>query len=146
MGSSNEPVAVRRFAPADADAVLDLWRRVGLGLSRTDTPEALAGKLDRDPDLFLVATENGGAIVGAVMGAFDGRRGWIYHLAVDPADQRRGIGRLLLSKLEARLRAKGCAKVNLLIQPANRDVAGFYERLGYRADELIFMEKWLDRG
>jgi ribosomal protein S18 acetylase RimI-like enzyme len=33
--------------------------------------------------------------------------------------------------------------VNLLIEPSNAKVQGFYTRLGYGVDELIFMEKWL---
>ncbi|HZS88537.1 MAG TPA: hypothetical protein VFE42_13765 [Chloroflexota bacterium] len=45
--------------------------------------------------------------------------------------------------MERRLRAKGCEKVNLLIEPTNAQVLSFYEHLGYARDELVFMEKWL---
>ncbi len=48
-----------------------------------------------------------------------------------------------MQELEHRLQEKGCAKVNLLIEPANASVQAFYQRLGYQRDELIFMEKWL---
>jgi ribosomal protein S18 acetylase RimI-like enzyme len=77
------------------------------------------------------------------MGCYDGRRGWINHLAVAAAWRGDGIGRRLVAEVERRLRAKGCAKMNLLIEPANVAVQGFYERLGYARDDLIFMEKWL---
>jgi ribosomal protein S18 acetylase RimI-like enzyme len=48
-----------------------------------------------------------------------------------------------MAEFDSRLLAKGRTKVNLLIQPANKGVQAFYERLGYNRDELIFMEKRL---
>ena len=53
------------------------------------------------------------------------------------------MGRRLLEEVERRLRASGCRKANLLIEPSNARVQGFYEVLGYARDELIFMEQWL---
>jgi hypothetical protein len=54
-----------------------------------------------------------------------------------------GTDLILVAELEARLRARGCAKLNLLIEPDNAGVVRFYERIGFCPDELIFMEKWL---
>ncbi|MFP3416538.1 GNAT family N-acetyltransferase, partial [Bacillus sp. SIMBA_074] len=51
--------------------VVDLWLRAGLQLSRSDTVEGLRQKLERDPELFLVAIAEAGNIVGAVMGSYD---------------------------------------------------------------------------
>jgi ribosomal protein S18 acetylase RimI-like enzyme len=136
-------VSIRDFSMADYDAVVALWRAAGLVLSRSDSPEGIRHKLDRDPDLFLVGLD-GNRIVAAVLGCYDGRRAWVNHLAVAPELQGRSIGPLLLDELERRLRAKGCTKVNLLIEPGNAAVQGFYRRQGYHADELIFMEKWID--
>jgi ribosomal protein S18 acetylase RimI-like enzyme len=133
---------LRNFHPDDTPGVLALWQAAGLILSRSDQPASLRHKLDRDPDLFLVL-EEAGRVVGAVMGAYDGRRGWIYHLAVAPNRQGQGLGQQLVQALEARLQAKGCEKVNLLIEPTNHGVEAFYQKLGYHSDELIFMEKWL---
>jgi ribosomal protein S18 acetylase RimI-like enzyme len=72
---------IREFRyPEDYPAVIDLWQNAGPGihLRRSDQPEDIERKLERDPDLFLVA-EVGGQIVGAVLGGFDGRRGFMYH-------------------------------------------------------------------
>ena len=77
------------------------------------------------------------------MGAYDGRRGWVNHLAVSTQYKGQGIGTRLLVEMERRLQEKGCVKVNLLIKPTNATVQDFYQRLGYQRDELIFMEKWL---
>jgi ribosomal protein S18 acetylase RimI-like enzyme len=77
------------------------------------------------------------------MGIWDGRRGWINRLAVDPARRRSGLGRGLLALVEERLRERGCDKVNLLIEPDNAAVTDFYAAAGYSRDPLIFMEKLL---
>ena len=81
------------------------------------------------PDLFFVA-EIEGEVVGTVLAGWDGHRGWIYSLGVRPDLQRGGIGSALLAHAVEALRARGCPKVNLQIRGDNRDVVGFYERLG----------------
>lgn len=125
------------------EEVTALWRRAGLHLSRSDTPEGIRRKLERDGELFLVARADDGSIVGAVMGSYDGRRGWVNHLAVDPDCQGQNLGTQLMQELEQRLAALGCDKVNLLIEPENGAVQSFYRKLGFSRDELIFMEKWM---
>ncbi|MBA4493831.1 GNAT family acetyltransferase [Paenactinomyces guangxiensis] len=132
----------RNFKQSDYDSVIDLWKRAGIILSRSDTIQGLEKKLDRDPELFFVAEEEG-RIIGVVMGCYDGRRGWINHLAVDPEYQGRCIGQEIIQELEKRFRKLGCEKVNLLIEMHNSSVQGFYEKMGFKKDELIFMEKWL---
>ncbi len=120
---------------ADYDAVLALWQSAGPGVSirPSDRREEIAKKLTRDPDLFLVA-ECDGRLVGALMGAWDGRRGWLHHLAVDESVRRQGIGAALVQEVEGRLRARGCLKVNLLVYSANQGAREFYRSLGY--DEM----------
>src|SRR5215831_8753669 len=76
-------------------------------------------------------------------GTFDGRRGWVNRLATRPGQRRHGWATALLGELERRFAAKGCRKVNLLIEPDNQPVTSFYEQNGYSSDQLIFMEKWL---
>ena len=106
---SSDGVHLRTFSlDQDWQAVRALWARCGPGVqfSRSDEPAEIRKKLLRDPDLFLVA-EKDGAIIGAVMGGYDGRRGLVYHLAVAPDVRRLGIGRALMAEVEARLRDKG---------------------------------------
>lgn len=85
-------------------------------------------------------------LAAAVLGTFDGRGGWVNGLAAQP--NRRGHGHLsaVLAELERRLVARGCRKVNLLIEPDNGRVTGFYRQQGYTEDPLILMEKWLTPG
>lgn len=126
----------------DYERVVALWRAAGLSLSLSDDVPGIEHRLQRDPDLFVVA-ESDGRVVGAVMGCYDGRRGWVNHLAVAPGQQRNGIGTMLMAELETRFRAVGCVKVNLLIAPENGGVQRFYDGIGYTRDDLIFMEKVL---
>jgi len=126
-------VLIREFdLAADYDAVVALWQTSGPGVKvgRSDTRAELAKKLERDPDLFLVA-ESAGKIVGAVIGGFDGRRGLVYHLAVAPEQRGRGLGAALMNELETRLKARGCVRCYLLVAPDNFDVIEFYRRLGW---------------
>ena len=133
---------IREFRLSDYEEVIALWDKAGLLASRSDERNEIEKKLARDPDLFLVGID-AEAIVAAVMGGYDGRRGWVYHLAVDPIFHATGLGTLLLAELESRLYAKGCIKINLLVERGNAGVRDFYARRGYAVDELIFMEKWL---
>ena len=140
--SAAPPVRLRRYRASDYAPVLALWKRAGLGIGPSDERPQVENSRRRDPDLFLVA-ECGGAIVGVVLGRWDGRRGWVNHLAVDEAHRGRGVGRQLMAALEGRLRARGCEKVNLHVEPANAGVCEFYSRVGYERRDLIFMQKWL---
>ena len=128
----------------DYAAVLALWQTAGPGvhLGRSDTPAEISKKLQRDPDLFLVADE-GGAIIGSVIGGYDGRRGLVYHLAVAPERRDGGLGRQLMTELESRLRAKGCLKAYLLVTLDNPDALAFYERLGWGEMPMHLMGKEL---
>lgn len=133
----------RPYAAGDFTAVTSLWEAAGLHPSQADTPDAMARKQLRDPELFLLAVD-GARVVGTVMGSYDGRRGWINKLAVLPDRAGQDIGGRLMAEVERRLKALGAPKVNLLIEPDNAGVVAYYERRGYATDALIFMEKWLD--
>jgi ribosomal protein S18 acetylase RimI-like enzyme len=129
-GRGRTGIRLRRFDLADYEAVDALWRRAGLWMRPSDGAEQVALKLTRDPDLFLVAAA-GPRIVGVTMGGWDGRRAYIYHLAVDPEWRRRGVGGLLMDELEARFRAKGALKAKLQIVSGNDASLGFFAARGY---------------
>jgi ribosomal protein S18 acetylase RimI-like enzyme len=135
-------ISIRHFAISDTDAVVALWVTAGVARPWLDLHAEIAEKLARDPGLFLVATDDD-RVVGAVMGAYDGRRGWAYHLAVEPGRQRTGIGRAVMNALEAELRALGVKKLNIQVRADNAQAVGFYERLGYVDEHLTSLGKWL---
>lgn len=132
----------REFTLNDFDSVINLWKKAGLIISRSDTLEGLKKKIKKDPQLFFVM-EKDSFIIGVVMGSYDGRRGWINHLAVDPEYQGMKIGQQIIKELEMRFKKIGCEKINLLIERNNEEVQEFYEKQGFKKDELLFMEKWI---
>lgn len=136
---------IREFKISDYDKVLELWKATGLILRPGDELEGIKLKLQRDPDLFLVA-EADHDIVGVVMGAWDGRRGWINHLAVRPEHQRKGIGTSLIHELEKRLTKKGARKINAQIFQWNAKSLEFFKAAGYEVHSgLIMIGKYLKK-
>ena len=143
--SSNGDYSIREFNFADDyDAVLQLWEGAGPGVhvGRSDTPAEILKKLQRDPDLFLVAI-TGEKIIGSVMGGYDGRRGLVYHLAVVGQRRGEGIGTALMESLEERLRAKGCLKCYLLVVDGNHEAAHYYKQRGWQAMDVTLYGKEL---
>ena len=133
---------IRPFEAADEAAVVALWQRCNLTRPWNDPNKDVARKLDVQRELFLVGVE-AGAIVAAVMAGYDGHRGSVNYLAVDPQHRRRGFGRALMQRVEALLAERGCPKINLMIRSSNADVITFYGRLGYKPDEVIALGKRL---
>ena len=127
-------IQIREFCfPADYEPVFALWQSIerGVHTGRSDTPAEIEKKLSRDPDLFLVA-ETEGEIIGSVIGGYDGRRGLVYHLAVDSAFRGMGIGSRLMDELERRLRTKGCLKCYLLVTNDNPEAELYYQQRGWQ--------------
>lgn len=139
-------LVLREFQfPSDYFQVITLWQNSGPGihLRRSDEKEELAKKLQRDPDFFIVA-EIDGHIIGAVLGGFDGRRGMVYHLAVEVPFRKRGLGTFLMNELENRMKQKGCIRSYLLVTNDNLEAARFYETLGWEQMDLMIYGKDLD--
>ena len=113
--------------PEDYKQVFELWQSIekGVHVGRSDTLVEIEKKLERDPDLFLIA-EAAGKIIGSVIGGFDGRRGIIYHLAVASTFRGQGIGSRLMDEVESRLRTKGRLKCYLLVTVDNPEVEDYY--------------------
>lgn len=134
---------IREFQREDQDAVISLWRECALVVPWNDPARDIDRKLKVDPDLFLVACDEGG-IVATVMGGYEGHRGWINYLAVKPSRQRRGYGQAIMRAVEERIKNKGCPKINLQIRAGNVGVAAFYNAMGYGVDDVIGMGKRLE--
>jgi ribosomal protein S18 acetylase RimI-like enzyme len=126
-------VTIREFAWDDYPAVIALWQQAFGGTKPEDARPALGGTLERNPGLFLVA-ERGSVVVGTALGTFDGRRGYLYHVAVDPAVQRQGVARALLETIIPRLWALGARKIHLRAHEDNVGALAFYQTLGFTLD------------
>lgn len=130
------------FDDAEEDAVVALWERCGLTRPWNDPHRDIARKRLVQRDLFLVA-RSGSDVVGTAMFGYDGHRGWVNYLAVEPAWQRRGIAAALMAAGEGLLRDLGCPKVNLQVRSGNASAVGFYAALGYGRDDVVCFGKRL---
>jgi ribosomal protein S18 acetylase RimI-like enzyme len=130
---------IREFQPRDGDALRELWTTFEFRLI-ADDDAGLARFAARNPGLFVVA-EDGSRIVGSVLGAWDGRRGWLYHVAVAPSHQRRGLGGELVGVVEGRLRDLGCPRVLVMVEAANEEALRFWTTLGYERRETVQLGK-----
>ncbi|MGY2897488.1 ribosomal protein S18 acetylase RimI-like enzyme [Curtobacterium sp. PvP017] len=134
---------IRPFRADDTDAVVALWEACGLVRPWNDPRRDIARKATVQPELFLVAEGGTGGVVAAGMAGFDGHRGWVNYLAVQPDLQGSGLGRTLMAEFERLLTDLGCPKVNLQIRAGNERVLGFYESLGYSDDRTVSLGKRL---
>jgi N-acetylglutamate synthase len=131
---------IRVFRAEDYDAALSLWKRCpGVGLSSADERAPLTIFLEKNPGLSFAAWE-GGILVGTSLCGSDGRRGYLYHVAVDPGMRRRGIGKALaMASLEA-LAATGVFKCHLFVLADNESGSAFWRAAGWtpRGDIAVF--------
>jgi ribosomal protein S18 acetylase RimI-like enzyme len=134
---------IRPFRPEDEAAVVALWEHCGLVRAWNDPHKDIRRKLLVRPDLFLVGLVDD-HIVASVMAGYDGHRGWLNYLAVDPAQRRRGHARAIVAEAERRLRAAGCPKINLQVRTSNHRAIEFYRKLGYSVDEVSSLGKRLE--
>jgi ribosomal protein S18 acetylase RimI-like enzyme len=137
-------LSIRAFREDDEGEIIALWDACGLLRPWNDPHEDIARKLTVQRELFLVGSVSE-EIVASVMAGYDGHRGWINYLAVDPMHRRQGFARLLLTEVEERLRDLGCAKINLQIRRDNPEAIAFYQRVGFAEDAVVSMGKRLER-
>jgi len=134
------PFEIRPYQEADITNVVNLWEQCGLVVPHNDPHKDIAAKVLFQPELFLIAQLDW-QLVGTVMAGYEGHRGWLNYLAVDPEHQRKGYGRLLVDAAEHRLRELGCPKVNLQIRGQDKQALAFYRAIGYVTEDRIGMGK-----
>lgn len=134
---------IRPFDEADTEPVVALWQRCGLTRPWNDPRRDIARKLTVQRELFVVGVDEQEAPVATAMAGYDGHRGWVYYVAVDPDRQGEGLGRQLMAEVERLLEAMGCPKINFQVRTGNERVRSFYEHLGYAVDDAFGMGKRL---
>jgi ribosomal protein S18 acetylase RimI-like enzyme len=126
---------IRAAIPPDLPAILDLWGRARSEHAATHDDPADVERLIGTGSL-LVAVEDG-ALVGSVVAAFDGWRGNMYRLVVEPAQRRRGLARALVEAGEASLRTRGARRVTALVGRGDTAAEGLWAAAGYADDRDI---------
>ena len=96
-----QALTIRPHRPADHESLVALWNTVFPDDPPWNEPgKLIQTKLTVQPELLFVACQDT-KIVGAIMAGFDGVRGWVHHLAVDPASRRQGIATTLMRAAES---------------------------------------------
>lgn len=133
---------IRPFERPDTNAVVALWERCGLTRPWNDPRRDVERKLAVQPELFVVG-EQDGRVVASAMAGYDGHRGWVNYLAVDPDLRHRGLAAAIMAHLERELTALGCPKLSLLVRDGNEDALGFYRAIGYTVDPVAALGRRL---
>lgn len=136
------PFSITEFNnPTHRNSVISLWQNVfGYEASHNAPGLVIDKKLAVDDDLFFVALDKD-SVIGTAMAGYDGHRGWIYSIAVDPDYRHQGLGSQLLLFAEEKLASIGCMKINLQILDGNAPVENFYLANGYSTEKRISMGK-----
>lgn len=136
---------IRIMTIADYNSVYALWLSCkGMGLNNLDdSKDGIAKFLERNPETCFVA-ESDGKIIGIILTGHDGRRGYIYHTAVNPESRRMGIASRLVDASLNALKQQGINKVALVVFDRNKDGNAFWEKLGFSVrEDLIYRNQSL---
>ena len=123
---------IRAMTIEDYDEVYHLWKKLrGFGIrSVDDSREGIARFLRRNPTTSVVAVEDG-RIVGSILCGHDGRRGCFYHVCVEEAYRRHGIGKAMVVRAMEALKAEEINKVCLIAFTQNDIGNAFWNRIGW---------------
>jgi putative acetyltransferase len=134
-------IVIRQMSIQDYNDVLALWRSSkGVVVSDADSRDSIERYLNRNASLSLVAYD-GKVLVAAVLCGHDGRRGFIYHLAVRKEYQRRGIGRQLVEQCLKGLSLANIDTCHIFILDDNKEALVFWEKMQWH--KLQWMNKSL---
>jgi ribosomal protein S18 acetylase RimI-like enzyme len=127
----NDGITTREFVMEDYDGAIALWNCVeGIEICEGDSREEIAEYLKRNPGLSRVAVAEE-KIIGVALCGHDGRRGWIYHLAVAEEYRRQQVGKLLLDACVDGLREVGLKRAIILVAGDNPGGHQFWLRNGW---------------
>ena len=133
---------IKQYKSEYESAVIELWRKCNLTRPQNNPKLDIERKMKVNPELFLVGVE-GGKVIATAMGGYEGHRGWVNYVGVDPEYQKNGFGKQIMTALEKKLIEKGCPKINLMVRNGNTGAERFYEKIGYTRDEVFEMGKRL---
>ena len=133
---------IEPLSPARIDDAVALWHDAGLTRPWNDPLEDLRRALAGPASTVLAGTQDDVVVATAMVG-HDGHRGWVYYLAVREDARGRGHGAAMMRACEGWLARHGVAKLNVMVRAGNAATRGFYDALGYGADDVIVLSRRL---
>jgi len=132
----------RKMSLSDYKQALQLWQSLpGMGLSRADEKENIRDFLLKNANTCFVALKNGN-LVGTILGGSDGRRGYIYHLAVHQSEQKKGVGKKLVDLCLDEFKESGIQKCHIFVISDNAEGITFWKKVGWQLrDDIVVMSK-----
>lgn len=135
------------FIIDEYDELIALWGRCGLPYDRPDrdSREKIENQVYDDHVIILTLKTDEGKMIGAVVGSFDGRKGWINRLAVDPDYRGRRLASRLVEKIEEMLVEMGAQTFAALIEDQNFPSMAAFRNCGYEGwDKIVYFRKQLN--
>ena len=126
---------ISEFTNDQSDKVIALWEKSGLTRSWNDPEKDIARKNTDQNGKFLIGQIDG-VLTASIMIAYDGHRGSINYLAVDPDYAGAGYGKILMAEAERFLLSVGWPEINVCVRTDNIKVVEFYQRLGYAIEPV----------
>lgn len=136
---------IRKMTIDDYEQVYALWTScAGMGLNNLDdSRDGIRAFLQRNPDTCFIAEINS-QVIGGIMVGNDGRRGYIYHTAINPRYRKQGIARQLVNTAIDALKQAGINKVALVVFERNKSGNIFWEKMGFPVrEDLVYRDKTL---
>ena len=134
---------IRRMQPEDYEQAYDLWTRTpGMHLhSLNNTYGGIALLLSKNPDSCFVAIDDDGAVIATALGATDGRKGYLYHVAVDEQWRGHGIGTARVGRIFDVFKALGIVKLGLLVVTDNAEGQEFWKKRGWNTrPDVVYLD------
>lgn len=133
---------ITELTEKDFDDLIAFWKQQeGIGLGESDGRQQIASYLLRNPQMSLVARDDG-KLIAAILCGHDGRRGYLHHLAVAASHRGQGIGKLLTERCLQRLGQAGIPKCNVFIFADNCEGEKFWRAVGFKMrDDLKVLQR-----
>ena len=133
---------ISKFTDDQSDQVIALWKKCGLTRSWNNSEKDIARKNGDQNGKFLIGQIDG-VLMASIMIGYDGHRGSINYLAVDPDYAGAGCGKILMAEAERFLLLVGCPKINLCVRADNEKAIELYQQLGYAIEPAHLLGKRL---
>lgn len=127
----------------DYDRLMALWLRAGLSIrpNGRDSRESIADEMLNNPDGFI-GLFDANRLIGFALATYDGRKGWINRVAVDPDYRRQGLGGMLIEESERRLKKRGAHITTCLIEEWNEASLALVQKMGYILHrDILYLSK-----
>ena len=134
---------LRRLTANDYDDIVRIWADAGLPykpLGR-DSRERVVREIEREDTAFFGLFENG-HMLAVGLAAYDGRKGWISRVAVDPDRRGEGFGGEIIAACEEFLYSCGAKVIGCLIEEMNSPSISLFQKHGYSyLKDILYFSK-----